>query len=75
MVKRVNLRGTSARSGRAPAPYTKYQKRPYLYPDAAELRKRYPVKFAANGNRLGRNPEADARHFTALHEQYAESVT
>lgn len=42
MAKRVKLNGRSARHGRAPAPYTKYKKRPWRYPSREELARKYP---------------------------------
>jgi len=42
-MKRKKLPGTSARTGRAPAPYTKYRKKPYKY-DMNALKKAFPNK-------------------------------
>ena len=42
-MKRRKIPGTSARTGRAPAPYTKYRKKPYKY-DMNALKKAFPNK-------------------------------
>jgi hypothetical protein len=49
MAKRKKMKGRSAKHGRNPAPYTKYDKRPYQYSAA------YRTWFYATRAKVGKN--------------------
>ena len=61
MAKRKNMKGRSARHGKAASPYTKYDKRPFRYSPGYYEWKRSVVAKANSRNKYAEQAKQDQR--------------